>query len=1177
MKLKSKQFLNTNFVRAFLFALFLTLPFQNIHAAPIPGENDRIGWSADGNRHDPDDWGATAMALAIFAKQGWQNKVVHIDYNNWLPDNTPFKSAEETKSVVEGAKKFKFTRTKIFDNQTDLEAAIDNVVAEINKSSSDSRFWYVQAGPFEVAYRALKKAKPEKRQYCILVSHSATNEKANKWPGQHGKDDCVALGAEYFFTTKQGKNKFGSGSFRKWQLVDWMKNSPCPEYRWVYSRLKKTAENKNGILDASDGGMAFVLATGDFDGNFDPKLRCFLGTDWAEPTSGHIKVDPTNSASLSMISSTVYPKSISFIVSQEDTIANSKPARWAIGHLQEALQAEDVDARVRSQIQTAPTEDRCVVVAGRSSSLAGALLKQKGITVPDTTEALGLIEGTLDGRPVLLACGSDARGLVYAVLELADRVQCGIAPMEALKVSTPIIEKPAVRIRSIYRTFTSDVEDLSWYNDREFWKHYLTELAKQRINRFSLTLGMGYNTPKAIKDSYFFFAYPFLVDVPGYDVYAVNLPDEERDRNLEMLKFISDETAARGMEFQLGLWSHGRDWPDSESVNYPIHGLTEENHGPYCRDALVMLLKACPAISGVTFRVHGESGVPHGTQGFWEVLFQAFGEVGRPIWIDMHGKNATQEQIDWALATGMPVSVSPKYWGEHQGLAYHQADIRRREKGGGRGYIEPASGVYLKSRGFTRYGYGDLMPEDREWEILHRIWPGTQKLLLSGDPALAVGYGRVSSFCGSLGVERLDPLVFKGRKGSGHPGGRCAYADKTLEPKWDFHKFLYTYRVWGRLVYNPDTDPDVWMRFLRSKFGDAAKPMEIALANASRVVKLITTAHGRSVNCTLYWPELYMNVPIVDEKRITTNSDTDSPMVFGNVPPMDPQLFSKMNEYAAALLEGKELPKYSPLIVAQWLEDMADTATRNLIIAESLVEDRSDVEFRRFYYDVKIQCGIANFFALKMRAAVLWHLYEGSGDTEALVEAIMHYTTARDAWVKMAEEAKAIYVEDITFGFREQERGHWADRVPAMDADIADMKEALAKANVNGKESSRQEMVRKAIQTVKTRPQFPTMHCQHTPAKKFQPGKPMKIELELSGEAKGVDLCYRHVNQAVNWQMTPMNKTGKKCQAVIPAEYTKTRYPMAYYFVIDMDEAGKAIYPGLDENQANMPYYVVRH
>ena len=308
---------------------------------------------------------------------------------------------------------------------------------------------------------------------------------------------------------------------------------------------------------------------------------------------------------------------VSLIVSTEDTTANTKPVQWAMGQLKEALQAGGVDSHVRSQILDASPDDRCVVVAGRSSNLAGKLLKPQGIMVPDTPEALGLVEGTLDGRPVLLACGSDTRGLVYALLELADRIQCGMAPSDALQAPNPIIEKPAMKTRSIYRTFTSEVEDKSWYNDREFWRSYLTELAKQRINRFSLALGMGYNNPKGCIDSYFFFPYPFLLDVPGYDVRAVGLPDEERDHNLEMLKFISDEAAARGMEFQLALWSHGYDFP--ENVNYPIQGLTEKNHAAYCRDALAMLLKACPSITGTTLRVHGESGIPEGKQGFWEV------------------------------------------------------------------------------------------------------------------------------------------------------------------------------------------------------------------------------------------------------------------------------------------------------------------------------------------------------------------------------------------------------------------------------------------------------------------------------------------------------------------------------------------------------------------------------
>ena len=38
-----------------------------------------------------------------------------------------------------------------------------------------------------------------------------------------------------------------------------------------------------------DPVMAFVLATGDTDGNFSPKLKDFLGTDWAKPKVDSLK------------------------------------------------------------------------------------------------------------------------------------------------------------------------------------------------------------------------------------------------------------------------------------------------------------------------------------------------------------------------------------------------------------------------------------------------------------------------------------------------------------------------------------------------------------------------------------------------------------------------------------------------------------------------------------------------------------------------------------------------------------------------------------------------------------------------------------------------------------------------------------------------------------------------
>ena len=178
------------------------------------------------------------------------------------------------------------------------------------------------------------------------------------------------------------------------------------------------------------------------------------------------------------------------------------------------------------------------------------------------------------GRGGVWACGHDARGLTYALLELADRVRHAADPLAALAVPKPVTERPANTVRSVTRLFTSDVEDKPWYNDREMWPAYLSMLAAQRFNRFNLAFGIGYDFLTDVTDAYFLFAYPFLLSVPGYNVRVPQLPDAERDRNLEMLRFISEQTAARGLEFQLGIWMHGYQWIASPSANYTIEGLT---------------------------------------------------------------------------------------------------------------------------------------------------------------------------------------------------------------------------------------------------------------------------------------------------------------------------------------------------------------------------------------------------------------------------------------------------------------------------------------------------------------------------------------------------------------------------------------------------------------------------
>lgn len=348
------------------------------------------------------------------------------------------------------------------------------------------------------------------------------------------------------------------------------------------------------------------------------------------------------------------------------------------------------------------------------------------------------------------------------------------------------------------RLFVSDREDKPWFNDREMWPAYLTMLATNRFNRFNLSFGIGYDFLRQVTDAYFLFAYPFLVDVPGYKVRAKGLSDSERDRNLETLKFIAAQTVARGMEFQLGIWTHGYKWENSPSPNYTIEGITPENHAAYCRDAVSLLLKLIPDISGVTFRVHGESGVEEGSYDFWKTVFDGVVNSGRKVEIDMHAKGMDDTMLRLATATGMPVKISPKFWAEHLGIPYHQADIRQQEVPRADRQASGLMKFSAGSRSFLRYGYGDLLREDRQWGILHRIWPGTQRVLLWGDPVTATAYSRAFSFCGSDGVEIMEPLSFKGRRGSGFAGNRTAYADASLRPRWDWQKYEYAYRVWGR-------------------------------------------------------------------------------------------------------------------------------------------------------------------------------------------------------------------------------------------------------------------------------------------------------------------------------------------------------------------------------------------
>ena len=302
---------------------------------------------------------------------------------------------------------------------------------------------------------------------------------------------------------------------------------------------------------------------------------------------------------------------------------------------------------------------------------------------------------------------------------------------------------------------------------------------------------------------------------------------------------------------------------------------------------------------------------------------------------------------------------------------------------------------------------------------------------------MAAAYGRASSFDGSAGVEWMEPLSFKGRKGSGLAGGRNGYAGIVSLNVRDWEKYLYTYRVWGRGIYNPDASVDARKRFLRKTLGSAADSCEGALALSSRILPTITTAHMPSAANANYWPEIYTNQSIVVANAHDPYGDTPAPKRFGTVSPLDSQLFCTVDQCAEELLNGTRSASYSPIEVAGWLEDLARDSDANLATVDPAA-DRTP-EFGHWAVDISIQNNIGRFFAAKFRAGVLYAIYNSTADPAALEEALKAYGKARAAWKAIVDTANNVYREDLTFGYAPQLRGSWRDRLPAIDQDIVAM------------------------------------------------------------------------------------------------------------------------------------------
>ncbi|MGB2568648.1 hypothetical protein ACPFP2_09390 [Micromonospora citrea] len=233
---------------------------------------ERIAVSSDGNYHDRDDIGASAMALALLAEKGQQSRLVHWDYNSHLGSSNASWEQDMVTATEGTAAQFGYDVGVIFRNsQTDLGRAVNHLKNKIDASTASNRLCLVGAGPMGVVYRALDVSNPAQHPYVTLISHS-------DWNNNHDDDDNIFNLADirrdfpqvrYTRIQDQNAGLGTNGGEARWS---WMSTSSDPGLRYVHNVVNNIM-NKSG--DVSDAGMFYYLITGDDAGNA-TKLRNFL-------------------------------------------------------------------------------------------------------------------------------------------------------------------------------------------------------------------------------------------------------------------------------------------------------------------------------------------------------------------------------------------------------------------------------------------------------------------------------------------------------------------------------------------------------------------------------------------------------------------------------------------------------------------------------------------------------------------------------------------------------------------------------------------------------------------------------------------------------------------------------------------------------------------------------------
>ena len=635
---------------------------------------------------------------------------------------------------------------------------------------------------------------------------------------------------------------------------------------------------------------------------------------------------------------------------------------------------------------------------------------------------------TPDGNSITIN-GGDDRGLIYGALALAESIKNGVSLSDVDEVN----ESPALEFRGIkynvpwetYRPSSALDQHMETAKDLKYWEAFLDMMVENRFNVISL---------------WNMHPYTFMIRLKNFPL-ASPWTDEEFTEWQHLYREIFRMAKERALDTYIVHWNifvskAFADNYNAAKVNFYPHyfvpGDTSEIVKKYIRESVKQVLEEYPDLDGIGIS-HGE-GMAEMTplqRQKWvdEVLIAGMLEADRPVKLIHRVPFSSGTSSDPGVSKNVEVvtreameRLDDKFegpiWVEIKFNWSHAHSTPKLEKvhGGKLGdtYFNPPPKNYkivwqARNEDFfaLRWGVPDFI---------------RQHIALNGKADYVGGY-----FTGSeTYIPALDYFTA---------------VDDPVDWKWAFQRQWLYYKLWGRLLYNPETPDEVFQAEFNRRFGAKGDHLLKAYELASSTQLRLASLYDSRWDFTLY-SEGFLALQGDTTKYISVDQLIKQPTMASN--------YVSVSDYVKTTLDGGSFDedKITPPKLVEMLE--RDNAEALNLVKNIDVSGNASLMYE--VADVKIWANLGFHLAEKIKGAMALETFRLNDSEENRESAVEHLTKALAYWDEVIKISRPIYKDmPLThynhnfFDANDDNLFHWAlirDEV-AKDVEIALKSESL--------------------------------------------------------------------------------------------------------------------------------------